>query len=149
MRRKNSTGIAVFVRSLSEMHLPQIGGELGLLIAAARHVLMRRHYLPPRLEVARALALDSRPGGLAPFPSHLLVEPQAQEFHLHLLDLVGLRGRDGGKEPPCGVESAVGVVTREGLLVRPLVAMIAQLAQQTAFGGTERFAEDVIPGNPT
>src|SRR5205814_9615042 len=59
-------------------------------------------------------ALPICPGGLTPFPSHVLVEPQAQEFHFHLLDLVALRCRDGGKEPTCGVECAVGIVTREG-----------------------------------
>jgi hypothetical protein len=83
------------------MHLPQIGGELGLLVPPARHVLVRRHHFAPRLDIACALTLDRRPGALALFPPHLLVEAQTQELHFHLLNLVCLRGRDGGEEPPC------------------------------------------------
>ena len=45
--------------------------------------------------------------------SHLLVEAQAQKLHLHLLDFVRLRRRDGGEKPPCRIERAVGVVAGE------------------------------------
>ncbi len=96
------------------MHLPEIGGELGLLVAAAGHVLVRRDHLAPGLEVGRDGALDGGAGGLALLAAHLLVEAQAQQLHLHLLDLVGLGRRDGGQQPPRRVERAIGVVAGEG-----------------------------------
>ena len=49
---------------------------------------------------------------------------------------------------PAEVERAVSVVAREGLLVRPFVAVVAQLAQETALGRAKRFAEDIVPGLP-
>ena len=126
--------VPVLVRALAEMDLPQVGGELGLLVAAAGHVLVRRHHLAPRLQVARRRALDGGAGALALLAAHLLVEDDAQQLHLHLADLVGLRRRDGGQQPPGRVERAVGVVAGEGLLVRPAVAHVAQLADQAALG---------------
>ena len=80
--------------------------------------------------------------------SHLLVEAQAQKLHLHLLDLVRLRRRDGGEEPPRRVERAVGVVAGECLLVRPLVAQVAQFAYEAALCRPQRAAEDIVPGFP-
>jgi hypothetical protein len=103
------------------MDLPKIGGEFSLLIAPARHVLVRRHYLPPRFEIPGPLALDGRAGAFSFLSAHLLIKAQAQELHFHLLDLVRLRCRDGSKESPGGIECAVCVVTGEGLLVRPLI----------------------------
>ena len=100
------------------------------------------------LRLPAAVALDRRAGALALLAPHLLVEAQAQEFRLHLLDVVGLRRRDGGQQPAGRVERAIGVVAGEGLLVRPPVAMVAKLADQAALGGPERQAEDVIPGFP-
>ena len=141
-------GVPVLVGPLAEVHLPEVGGELGLLVAAAGHVLVRRHHLAPGLEAARRRALDRGAGALALLAAHLLVEAEAQKLHLHLLDLVGLRRRDGGQQPAGRVEGAVGVVAGECLLVRPLVAMVAQLAHQAALGGTERLAEHVVPGVP-
>ena len=43
---------------------------------------------------------------------------------------------------------AVGIVTRERLLVRPLVATVAKFLQQRAFGAAERPTEDFIPCFP-
>ena len=51
--------VAILVRSLAEEHLPQIGGELRLLIASAGHVLVRGHYVAPRLQPVH------RTGGVA------------------------------------------------------------------------------------
>src|SRR5689334_21399082 len=67
--------VAVFVRSLAEMHLPEISGELGLLIAATRHVAVGCDDLTPRLEICGSLRLDSRTGAPASFSANLLVEP--------------------------------------------------------------------------
>ena len=78
----------------------------------------------------------------------LLVEANPQELRLHLLDLVRLRGRDRGQQAAGRVEGAVGVVAGEGLLVRPLVAMVAEFAHQAALGGSQSQAEHLIPGVP-
>jgi hypothetical protein len=105
--------ILVFVRPFAQIHLPQIGGELGLLITAAGHVLVRRHHFAPGLEVGRTRAFDDRAGALALFGSHLLIEAQAQKLHLHFLDLIRLGGGYGGQEPPRRIERTVGVVAGE------------------------------------
>ena len=148
MRRKNSTGIAVLVRALAEVDLPEVGGELGLLVAAAGHVLVGGDDLAPGLQAAGGRDLDGGAGGLALLAAHLLVEAEPQQFHLHLFDLVGLGRRDGGEQAAGGVERAVGVVAGEGFLVGPPVAMVAEFADEAAFGGPERLAEDVVPGFP-
>ena len=140
--------LPVFVRPLAQMHLPEIGGELGLLVATAGHVLVRRHYLAPGLEVRRRRALDGRARALALFASHLLVEAQAQKLHLHLFDLVGLRCRDGRQQPASRVERAIGIVAGKCLLVRPPVPMVAEFAHEAALGGSQRPAEDIVPRIP-
>ncbi len=43
---------------LQDMHLPEGGGEFGLLVAAARYIEMRAHHLPPGFERAGLLRLD-------------------------------------------------------------------------------------------
>ena len=91
--------VAVLVGPFAQVHLPEVGGELGLLVAAAGHVAMGRHHLAPRLEAARDLALDGRARALALFAAHLLVEAQAQQLQLHLFDVVRL-GRGNGREQP-------------------------------------------------
>src|SRR5262249_36728966 len=83
--------ILVFVRPLTQMHLPEIGGKLSLLIPSAGNVLMRRDNFPPGLEISRYRALDGRTCGLALFSSHLLVKTQSQKLHLHLFDFFRLR----------------------------------------------------------
>ena len=140
--------LPVLVRPLAQVHLPEVRRELGLLVAATRHVPVRADHLPPGLEVGRGLALDGGPGALPLLAAHLLVEAQAQQLHLHLLDLVRLRCRDGGQEPAGRVEGAVGVVGGEGLLVRPAVAHVAQLAHERPLGLAERLAEHVVPRLP-
>ena len=130
------------------MDLPEVGGELGLLVTAAGDILVRRHHLAPGLEAARRRALDRRAGALALLAPCLLVEAQAQQLRLHLLDVVGLRRGDGGQQPAGRVEGAIGVVAGEGFLMRPPVAMVAELADQAALGGSERQAEHVVPGFP-
>src|SRR5260370_21644032 len=59
--------IFVFVRAHSAMDLPQIGRELGLLIATAPHVLPSRHNLAPRPEVTSRLAPTTRAPPPSPF----------------------------------------------------------------------------------
>ena len=56
------------------MHLPQIRGEFGLLIAPAGHIPMRRHYFPPRLQRTGHLALDGRACAFAPLAARLCAQ---------------------------------------------------------------------------
>lgn len=57
--------------------------------------------------------------------TRLFVEPQPEELRLLLLQLIGfLHGADGRQQPMDAVERPLGVVRREVLLVRPLVARV-------------------------
>jgi len=69
--------VPVLVRAFAEEHRPQIGGTLGLLVAAACHVLVGGHHFAPRLKVARRRAFDRRASALALLAAHLLVEAHA------------------------------------------------------------------------
>ena len=84
-------GLAVLVRAFAQVHLPEVGRELGLLVAAARHVRVRRDDLAPGLERAGRRRLDQRAARLALLAAHLLVEGEPAQLHLHLADFVGLR----------------------------------------------------------
>src|SRR4051812_9047132 len=55
---KELRGLAIFVRTLAEVHLPQIRCELRLLVPPARDVRVRCYHLTPRLERARGGRLD-------------------------------------------------------------------------------------------
>src|SRR5260370_13014586 len=48
----------IFVGALAEVYLPQIGRELCLLVAPARHILMRSHNLPPGFQTGARLAFN-------------------------------------------------------------------------------------------
>ncbi len=78
--------------------MPEIRGELGLLVAPAGHILVRSHHLAPGFQSARCGPLDRGPGALAPLTPCLLVEAEPQQLRFHLLDLVGLWGRDGSQQ---------------------------------------------------
>src|SRR5690606_21068073 len=82
--------VLVLVGAFPDVDLPEVGRELGLLVAAAGDVLVRAHDLAPGLELPRGLRLDGRRSGPALLRSHLLVKSDAQKLHLHLLDLLGL-----------------------------------------------------------
>jgi hypothetical protein len=140
--------VAVFGAAFAQVHLPQVRGELGLLVLSAGHVLVRGDDLAPRLQAGRGGTFDGRARALAKLAAHLLVEAQAQQFHLHGLDFGGLRRGDRGQQARHRIERAVGIVAGERLLVRPLVADFAQFADQTPFGVAQRLAEDVVPRLP-
>ena len=80
--------IPVFIRPFAQMHLPEVGRELGLLVSAARHVLVGCHDLAPRLQARGRRALDRQAGLSAAFASRLFVEAHPQQLHLDLLELV-------------------------------------------------------------
>ena len=66
--------VTILVATLAQVHLPEIGGELGLLVAPARDVPVGCDYLAPGLERTGDTALDRGPSRLAPLVAHLLVE---------------------------------------------------------------------------
>jgi hypothetical protein len=90
-------------------------------------------------------AFDDRAGRLALLAAGLLVEAHAQQFALHLVDLIRLRGGDRGQQARGGIERAVGVVAGEGFLMRPTVAHGEQFVDQTAFALAENLAEYFPP----
>jgi hypothetical protein len=141
-------GIAVLVRPLAEVNLPQVGGKLGLLVPSARDVLVRRHDLAPRLQGPGGGALDRRARALSLLAPDLLVEADAQELHLHLLELGALGRRHAREEAARRVEGSVGIVARERLLVSPAVSLVAELAHEGPLRWAERLPEDVVPRVP-
>ena len=140
--------VAVLVRALAEVNLPQIGGELGLLVAAAGHIPMRRDDLPPRFQRRRRGALDRAPGLPAPRAARLLVEAHAQQFHLEAFEVLRLGGRHRGQEPGGGIQRPIGIVAGKALLMRPAIAVAAQLADQAALRRAENRAKHLVPGLP-
>ena len=113
----------VLVRAFSLVNLPQVGGELGLLIAAGSHVRMRRDDFPPRLQAALGIALGRLERFLAHLRAALFVEDDPHQVHAHLADFGrGLGGRDRVQQPFHRIERPDGVVAGELFVVRPLVA---------------------------
>ena len=145
---KELDGVAVLVRPFAQVHLPEVGRELGLLVAPARDVLVGCDDLPPWLEAGGDSASDGGARLPSPFPARLLVEAHPQQFHLEPLELFRLRRRYRGQEPSHRVKCSIGVIAGEGLLVGPLVAVAAQLTDETPFRRPENCAKDVVPGLP-
>jgi hypothetical protein len=92
-------GVLVLVGPLAEMHLPEVGGELGLLVATAGHVLVRLTTSRHGLRLPCAALSMAVPAGLALLAARLLVEDEPSQLLLHLADLVGLgpRRRSGAE----------------------------------------------------
>ena len=91
-------GIAVLVAAFTEVHLPEIGGELRLLVATAGHVRVRRNDLAPRLQRACRRGFDERAAGPPLLAPCLLVDHEPPQLGAHASDLVGLLCRDGRQE---------------------------------------------------
>ena len=130
------------------MDLPQVCGELGLLVAAAGHVPMWVYDFAPGLQAAGGLAFDGSARAAAALAARLLLEDQTAQLHLHAIDLVCLRRGDGRQQTGNRVEGAVGVVAGEAVLVRPLVALVADFADEAALGTAQYSAEYVVPRFP-
>jgi len=75
--------VAVLLRPLVPVDLPQIGGELGLLVLATGDVLMRGHHLPPRLQTRDRADGSPAPCGAAPLVADLLLETNPQQLLLN------------------------------------------------------------------
>ena len=116
--------VRVLLAALALSDHVQVGGELGGGEVAGRDVLVRSQHLAPRLE---PLPGDGDPGllllddaaGLGLEHRALVVGAQPP----HLLCLAGRAGR--GEQTLHRVQRTVGVVRREGGIVRPAVAGVA------------------------
>src|SRR5579875_1438811 len=137
--------ILVFVRSFSPIDLSEIGGELRLLKAPGSNIGMRRDYLAPRLEPALRLTFGRSNRELARFRARLLVEADAQQLLLAALYLGSLFGRNGAEQAVDAVEGAIGVISREWLLMRPIITRVAQLLDQVALGLAKLLRENRVP----
>ena len=80
-------GFSILVCAFTQMHLPEIGGELGLLVSPACNVLVGRDDFPPWLQAGRGGAFNRRSCLLAPLPARLFVEAHPQQLQLALLEL--------------------------------------------------------------
>ena len=124
--------------------LVEVGGELGGLEVAGRDVIVGRKDLAPRAQ-PRRLRRDRR--RLEHLPV-VLVGGEAAQAQADRLDLVGDRRRaDRDEQPLGGVQAAVGVVVAEGLVVRPVVAGLAQLLAVPLPDPADRVVER-IPARP-
>ena len=140
--------IAVFVRAFAQMHLPQIRGELRLLVAAARHVPVRGRDIAPSLQRGTAARLHRRAGRAPFFAAHLLIQHQPSQLALDLGDFVRLRRRYRGEEAFRRIQRPVRIVAGETLLMRPLIAPIPQFRNEAALGEAQSVAEHVVPRFP-
>ena len=137
--------VLVLFRPFVLIDLPQVGGKLGLLVGALHHVAVRSDHFTPRFQPALRLALGGDERSLPHFAASLLVELQSQQVHPHLADLFGFGCRDGGKQPLHAVQRPVGVAARKGFLVCPLVANVAQFADQAPLRRPQCLGEYDIP----
>ncbi len=139
-------GVLVFVGPFALVNLPEIGGELGLLISAGCDIRVRRDNFAPRLQPTLGLAL----GRLERFLSHLgtalLVEDDAHQVRSHLSDFGrDLTRGDGAQQALDRIERTDGIVAGELFVVRPLVAEYLELVHEAALGLAQGFAEDRVP----
>ena len=108
---------------------------------------MWRYHLAPRLQ-----GLGRTPDGesdlLAPLTARLLVEADAQQLQLELVDFRRLRRRHRRQEPTRRVQGAVRVVAGEEFLMRPAVAVASHLTDEAALGRPEDRPEYLVPRLP-
>src|SRR5207247_1390201 len=71
--------LPVFVTAFTDMDLPKISGEFGLLVPACRNVLVRRDDFSPWLQRPGRLTFDRCAGRATFLRSHLFVEAKAEQ----------------------------------------------------------------------
>ena len=126
--------VSILVRSFAQVDLPEVRGELRLLISPARHVGVWGDDFAPGLQRAGHRPFDQCAPNFALLPAHLLIVDQPSQLLLHLAHFICLGRRDCIKESRHGVKRAVGVVTGERLLMRPPVANVDKLEDEVAIG---------------
>ncbi len=129
------------------MHLGEIGRELGLLKLASSDILVRLDHFAPWEQARHGLDRDFQALG---FPALLIAlklgELRTQNGVAHLRELLGgLTGADRLHQATHRVQRALGVVIGEVLIVRELVADIAQLIHQRPLGAAEDRLKRLVP----
>lgn len=94
VRRKHSARVPIPVGTFAELRLPEIGGELRLLVEAARHVGVGRHHL--------ALGLS------APTRTASISEPTTSGFRLIRLGFLAARSQARPRPPRLPVPAIAG-----------------------------------------
>ena len=134
--------VLVLVRSLSLINLPEVGGELGLLVAAGGHVRVRGDDFPPRLQGRRAVCPRSAGTDFLRISwrrcSSNMV--RIRSMRIWPTSVAGFGGRDGVEQPLHRIERPDGVVAAELLVVRPAVANVPQLADEAPLGMAQAYS---------
>ena len=139
--------VPVFVSPFAEVHLPEIGGELGLLVAAAGHVLVRRHNLAPGLEVA-APALSMAVPALLRFSLRTCSSKRSRRSSIFIFSISSACGAETAVSSRARIQRAVGVVAGEWLLVRPAVPIATDFTDEAALSRAKGLPEHIVPGVP-
>src|SRR5680860_150132 len=140
--------VTVLGRSLPPLYLGQIRGELGGLVASLPYVLVGGDHLAPGRKTFPGLTTERSFHRLL---AHLLGLPLgllAADLQLMFLYLNGFFRGDRGEKTLHGVQSTVGVIQGEALLVGPLVPYIHELGDNAALRAAEDLAEDLVPFVP-
>src|SRR6266536_3161129 len=125
---KEIAGIAILVGSFASCDLPEIGGEFRLLKTTGGDVGMWSDDITPGTQSPCRVALDGSNSCLAYFFPGLILKADAQELLPLTLDLCGLVSScDGCEQTLNAVESTVGIVGTERLLMGPFITHFAQL----------------------
>ena len=80
-------GVSILVCPFTQVHLPEIGGELGLLVSPACDIPVGSDDFPPGLQAGRSGAFNRRSRLLAPLSARLFVKAHPQQFQLAFLKL--------------------------------------------------------------
>jgi hypothetical protein len=106
---------------------------------------MRRDHLAPRLKPPFRLPFRWHNCEFSRLRPRLFIEADPQQLLLAALDLGSLFRGNGAQQPVDAVERAIAVVGRERLLMRPIVARIAQLLDEVALRLAEFLREHRVP----
>ena len=138
--------VAILGAGLALVHLGEVSGELRLAVAPCGDVGVRRDHLAPGPEPRLGRALERQRALAAHLLAALLVVDRALEVDPQPLDRLRLlTGRDRAQQTLRRVQRALGVLVGERLLVREVVAGLAQLVDVRALHPPEREAEHLAP----
>ena len=124
------SGLPILVAAFAQVDLPEVRGELRLLVTATGHIGMRGYDLAPGLKGRGGCGFDEHRAGLTLLLSGLLLEDETAQFILYLANLVRLGRRNGRQHTVNGIQSPVGIVAGEGLLVGPLIPPVSELLDE-------------------
>ena len=107
---KEFNRIFIFVRSLAQVDLPQIGGELGLLITARSNIRVWSHDLAPRAQAGCRFAFHRNARFLTLLSPELFIELYAKDLGFHQFDGLDLLRRYRRQQAGNAVNRAIRVI---------------------------------------